>query len=166
MKSGIVKLACTLPDGHSELFSLRYPGQLVEGCAYALRAPYPVSAFTITPCQMHRIEAQRMIEAMRESAELANFIVRLQCIDLYNTAVVLAEMKTLRLHDRIERLLWDLAAVIGTRKADGSTHLVVPLSDGEMAQLLGFSVVHLKRSRKYLEDIGRLRQEGRQDGLV
>ncbi len=101
-----------------------------------------------------------MLAAMRDNAELANFIVRLQDIDLYNTAVALVEMKTLRPYDRLERLFWDLAAVVGNRRADHSMHVILPLSDKEIAQLLGFSVVHLKRSRKQLEDMGRLRREG------
>jgi len=92
--------------------------------------------------------------------ELANFIVRLQDIDLYNSAVALVEMKTLRPYDRLGRLLWDLAAVIGNRRADRSTHLILPLSDKEIAQLLGFSVVHMKRSRAQLEAMRRLRREG------
>lgn len=44
LESGIVKLAYTLPDGSTELLALRYPGQLVEDCAYFLRIQYPVSA--------------------------------------------------------------------------------------------------------------------------
>lgn len=160
LESGIVKLAYTLPDGSTQLFSLRYPGQLVEECAFVLRIPYPVSAFAVTRCQIYRIEAERMLGAMRENIELANFIVRLQDIDLYNSAVALVEMKTLRPYDRLGRLLWDLAAVIGNRRADRSTHLILPLSDKEIAQLLGFSVVHMKRSRAQLEAMRRLRREG------
>lgn len=136
------------------------PGQLVEDCAYVLGISYPLSAFTITPCQMYRIEARRMLDIMREQAEFANFIVYLQDIDLYNTAVALVEMKTLRPHERLNRFFWDLAAVIGDRRADGSMHVVLPLSDTEISQLLGFSLVHLKRSRKQLEGMRRLRREG------
>lgn len=159
LESGIVKLAYTLPDGTTELFSLRYPGQLVEGCANVLRIPYPLSAFTITPCELYRLDAQRMLSVMRQDAEFANFIVRLQDIDLYNTGVALVEMKTLRPHERLERFLWDLAAVIGYRKADGSVRLVLPLSEKEIAELLGLSVMHLERSRKKLEQTGRVRRQ-------
>lgn len=160
LERGIVKLAYTLPNGSTELLCLRYPGQFVEECAYVLGIPYPISAFTITPCHLYRIEARQMLETMRQNAEFANFIVHLQDVDLYNTAVALVEMKTLRPHERLDRFFWDLGAVIGDRRADGSIHLILPLSDNEIGQLLGFSVVHLKRSRKQLEDMGRLRHEG------
>jgi len=160
LESGIVKLAYTRPDGVMEMFGLRYPGQLLDNCAHALNIRYPVSAVAITSCQLYRIEAERMLVVMRESAELANFIVRLQDIDLYNMAVALVEIKMLRPYDRLERLFQDLAAVVGNRRTDRSTHLIVPLSDTEIGQLLGFSVVHLKRSRKQLEDMGRVRREG------
>lgn len=101
-----------------------------------------------------------MLEMLGQNAELANFVVQLQDIDLYNTAVALVEMKTLRAHERLDRFFWDIAVVIGDRRADQSMHLILPLSDKEIAQLLGFSVVHLKRSRQQLEDMGWLRREG------
>lgn len=45
---GIAKLTCDLPDGQHSLFALRYPGHILEECAYDLKLPYPVSAITVT----------------------------------------------------------------------------------------------------------------------
>lgn len=160
LETGIVKLVHTLPDGSTELFSLRYPGQFIEGSSHLLRIPHSFSAFTVTPCEIYRIEARRLLEAIRQIPELAQFILQVQGIELFNTAIALIEMKTLRPHERLVRCFWELASVIGKRRPDRSTHVILPLSDKEIAQLLGISLVHLKRSRKHLENLGRLRREG------
>jgi CRP-like cAMP-binding protein len=60
---GIVKLTCDLPDGQQSLFARRYPGQILEGCAYGLKLPYPVSATAVIPCEIHSLCVDRMIEA-------------------------------------------------------------------------------------------------------
>jgi len=74
-----------------------------------------------------------MLEVMRSNVEFTTFIVQLQSIDVYNASVVVVDTKTLRPHERLDRLLWDLAAVIGRRRSSHSIQVILPLSDKELA---------------------------------
>ncbi len=157
---GIVKLTCIFNDGQSYL-TLRYPGQFIEECAYDLDMPSPASATTITPCDIHRIDITRIREAERRNAEVNAFEKCVLKRDLYNMGIARAELRQLAPAERLERLLWELATVLGGRKMEGAVQFVLPLNNFEMAGLLGLSESHYKQIRGELELTGRLRRLGR-----
>lgn len=158
---GIVKLTCDLPDGKRSLFALRYPGQILEECAFDLKLPYPVSAATVLPCEIHRLEAGRMIEAAQRNPEVNAFENLVLKRNLYNEGVALVEFKTLPRDDLLERFLWNLAAVQGARARDGQVRFILPLRNIEMAEWLGISESHYKQMRAALEEAGVLQRDGK-----
>ncbi len=156
---GIVKLACDLPDGKQSVLTLRYPGQFVEECAYDLHIAYPVSAFTITPCELYRLDVARMREAEKHDPEVNAFEREVLKRDLYNLAVSNVELKVVPPVERFERFLWELATVLRVRRSGADVRFVSPLDNREMAELLGLSESHYKQVRSELEATGRLRRE-------
>lgn len=156
-----MKLTCDLPDGKQSLFALRYPGQILEECAYDLKLPYPVSGATVLPCDIHRLEVGRMIEAEQRNPEVNAFEKLVLKRDLYNEGVALVELKTLAPDEILERFLWELAAVQGAREGAGQARFTLPLHNIEMAEWLGISESHYKQMCTALEEAGVLQREGK-----
>ncbi len=162
---GIVKLTCILPNGRESMLTLRYPGQFVEECVYDLNLPSPVSATTIVPCEIHRVDIARMREAERRDPEVNAFAKYVLKRDLYNICRSNMELKSVRPAQRCERLLWELAAVLGSIRSGNPVQFVLPLDNLEMAEMLGLSESHYKKIRSELEESGVLHRQGRR-GVV
>jgi CRP-like cAMP-binding protein len=157
--TGIVKLTCDLPNGQESLLMLRYPGQFAEECTYDLQLPYPVTGTTITPCELHRLDLARMLEAEQKNPEVnafENFVLKR---DLYKVCMINIELKTLDSMDLLERALWEIATVQAGGKPKTPAEVALPLDNKEMAEWLGMSESHYKQTRTGLEEAGRLRRK-------
>ena len=162
LERGVVKLSCTLPNGQPTLLSLRLPGQLVGGtCFLLLSESYPVSATAATECRLCRIRSGSMQQELNRSPEAARFLLRQQSLDLYNQAVALVEAKTLNTSARFVQLVRQLTAVLAPDRARRPLRLPLPLSDAEMASLLGVTKEYFNRLKKQWQNEGRFRWEGR-----
>jgi CRP-like cAMP-binding protein len=158
---GMVKVTFSPPDGDKLLSRLRYPGQFVEQCACDLGVPSPVSATAIVPCEVHRIDLARINEARVRNLEVGAFEKYILKRDLYNAHAANIELQTLTPARRLERLLSQLATVLGAHRSSGPVEFVLPLDNVEMASILGLSQTHYKQIRGELEDQGRLGRQGR-----
>jgi len=152
---GIVKLTCDLPEGQQSLFALRYPGQILEECAYDLKLPYPVSAATIIPSEIYRLDVGRMIEEEQNNPEVNAFEKYVLKRDVYNERAALVECKALHPDEILERALWELAVAQGARETAGQVRFTLPLHNLEMAEWLGMSESHYKQTCIALEKKGR-----------
>lgn len=159
LASGILKLTYVSPNGQESLLALRYRGQFAEQCAYDLKLPYPVTGTTIIPCEIHRFEVARMVEAEQRDPEVNAFERYILKRDLYNACVANIELKTLPPTDLLEHVLWEIAASQGVRQSTTFAEFVLPLDNNEMAECLGMSATQFKQTRTALEDAGRLRRE-------
>lgn len=157
---GVVKLVFALPG--DELFlALRYPGQFVDYCSHDLGVAYSLSGITIVTSEIQRISLERVQGAQLQNPDLRVHQADLLRRDLYDLVASHLYFKLLSPVDRLERLLWELAAVIGQRDLMGTTRLVLPLSNCEMASLCAMSESHYKSVRRELQKTGRVRHEGR-----
>jgi Crp-like helix-turn-helix domain len=100
-------------------------------------------------------------EAEQRNAEMNAFQKYTLRQDLYNMCVANLQLKSLSPGERLDRLLCELAAVLGARRAAGSVQFVLPLDNLEMAELLALSESHYKQIRTDLERAGRLRRKQR-----
>ncbi len=162
LASGIVKLTHNLPNGRQCLLELRYPGDFVEHCANGLEALSPVTASTITPCNIYRLEIGRMADAAQRNPEVHAFEKHILKRDLYKAFIANLKLKTLSPIDRLEHALWEIARVRTQDRRTPRTEFVLPLSNSEMADWIGISESHYKQTRSELERAGRLqRMEGK-----
>lgn len=161
LASGLVKLACLLPNGGQVLLGLRLPGQFLEERAPLLGLPHAVTAVAVTPCQAYRIEAARLRRVLDQDLEANRALVSTLLHSLNDQAVALVELKALDATQRFERLLRDLAAVLCPTNGPAPVRLLLPLSDHELGELLGVSTGHVGRLKKQAVARGLLRRQGR-----
>lgn len=81
--------------------------------------------------------------------------------DLCGLAATHLALKALAPTEVLERLLWELASVLGGLTPQGAARLVLPFSNAEMADLCGLSESHYKEVRRELEETGRARHVAR-----
>jgi len=141
---GLVKLVGTLPSGRQTIVGLRFPGQWLDASAHLLRTSHPVSAIALVDCGICKIDADRFLAILGSNARAAGLFIENEAVDLHNVGVTLMEFKVLNAEQRLERLLTTLAFALGKESADGKTRrLRLPLSDSDIAELIGISAQHL-----------------------
>jgi CRP-like cAMP-binding protein len=75
--------------------------------------------------------------------------------------VALVEAKTLNTLERFTLLVQQLAAVLEVPRTQRPLRLPLPLSDGEMASLLGVTKEYFSRRKRHWESEGHFHWEGR-----
>lgn len=158
---GVVKLLYSSPDGGQHLLGLRYPGDLIGDWWLGLRMHCPFSAITAVPCEIHRIDSAQIRERARRDRNAEHFHIETLQRDLCSLAATHLALKGLAPTDILERLLWELASVLGGLAAQGPARLVLPFSNAEMADLCGLSESHYKEVRRELQETGRVRHLAR-----
>lgn len=158
---GIVKLAYSSPEGGQHLLGLRYPGDLVGDWWLDLGMHCPFSAITAVPCELHRVDSAKLREGAIRDRNAQHFQIETLQRDLCSLAATHLALKALAPTDILERLLWELASVLGGLASQGAARLVLPFSNAEMADLCGLSESHYKEVRRELEDAGRIRRLAR-----
>jgi len=158
---GIVKLVYSSPDGGQHLLGLRYPGDLIGDWWLDLRMHCPFSAITAVPCEIHHVDSAQIRERARRDRNAEHFHIETLQRDLCSLAATHLALKGLAPTDILERLLWELASVLGGLASEGPARLVLPLNNAEMADLCGLSESRYKEVRRELEETGRLRHLAR-----
>jgi len=159
LESGVVKLVRTCHQtGSKRLVSLCYPGQIIGTTEPVTSWPHDVLAIAVTACKVYRVEAEKLRELIKSDAQAAYVIVQLQEYELNLLLATVYQMKVLWPHERLERLFRELAMVLNPWQTGSRKHLVIPLSSKELAELLGISFVHLKRSLSRLERAGKVKK--------
>ncbi len=158
---GIVKLVWLSPDGNQHLLGLRYPGDLIGDWWLHLRMRCPLSAITVVPCEIHRVDAAQIRDGARRDLNVEHFHVETLQRDLCGLAATHLALKDLVPTDFLERLLWELASVLEGLGSRGTARLVLPFSNAEMADLCGLSESRYKEVRRELQETGRVRHVAR-----
>jgi CRP-like cAMP-binding protein len=158
---GIVKMVFSFSDGSNKLLGLRYPGQLIGDWWLDLNMNCPFTAVTTVPCEIYRLDIKQMREAQRRNRSVGDFHREMLERDICNLAATHLELKGLAPTEILERLFWELAAVLEGLESRGTARLVLPLSNMEMADLCGLSESHYKEVRRELEDTGKLKHLAR-----
>ena len=161
LMSGLVILTCDAGDGSEGVLGLRFPGQVLDYCAHGFGMPYPVSAATIERSILCRVPLAAFATKMQSNIHAANFFERLLRIDLYSAAMFIGDLKTATPSDRFEGFLRFYADATGQASTIGSLGVLVPLRDGQLAELIGLSERHFKRVTRQLQMSGRLQLKGR-----
>jgi CRP-like cAMP-binding protein len=158
---GIVKLVYTSPDGAQHLLGLRYPGHLIGDWWLDLPMHCPFSAITAVGCEIHRADFAQMRERVQRDRYAQHFHRETLERDVCSLAATHLALKGLEPTEILERLLWELASVLGGLGSQGAARLVLPFGNAEMADLCGLSESHHKEVRRELEETGRVKHLAR-----
>jgi CRP/FNR family transcriptional regulator, cyclic AMP receptor protein len=156
---GLVLLYCDLPDGSESVVGIRLPGQIVEQYTHECGFSNPVSARTLIPSVVYRVSALELHRRKNLNPDVLAYFERMLRMDLSSAIFSIVEIRRSTPDCRLERLLRLLAAVLGTRRA-GELYIPVPLSDEQLAEMVGCSPRHFQRLKKMMRQSGRLRSGG------
>lgn len=161
LTEGLILLTYSATQGENEsALGLRFPGQIIEQCAHVLETPYPVSARAILNCQFLRISASELRKRELHDPDVARFFQRTLSSDLFRAALFIVHLKSATPAERLNRLLYILAAIMETPPVSGRLPIHMPLTDQQTAEILGVSARHLKRVKKEMQEQGFLRFSG------
>lgn len=156
INEGLIKLSCNLADGGQTILALRFPGHFLGRLGPISGNPHSLTATAVVDSALFRIPAHDLRKIVREKAEAAEFIISILEDDLDNTSGDLIDQKTLTTSQMFERQFLRLASSSGSRDRGRRTSSRMPLSGGEMADLIGVSAEHLSRIKKRMINDGRL----------
>lgn len=142
LKSGIVRLTKSLPDGRRQVTGFLYPGHFL-GLGDELR--YSYSAEAVTSATLCRIERDRLKELFVELPELEHRMLAIASREIADTQkqLLLLGRKTAR-----ERVASFLADTVREARARGWTTgpLELPMSRADISDYLGLTIETVSRT--------------------
>lgn len=160
LERGLVKVLFAGPGGEQVIAQICVTPGTVIGDACAILGQHFVSALVGTShARLRRIPAERLIEQVRDNHELSWHLHRSHCRRQAELLDRAAQLGYLTVRQRVEQLIWDLAAgcdLLPTRKG---LRMELPLKYRELAQLISVSPEHLCRTLALLEKEGLILRE-------
>lgn len=156
--SGALKVAAVDAGGNEQILALVHPAGFI-GEMFTPFAHHDVVALTESRlCTFARADIERAIEAY---PALARALLRRSQADLLATRTLLELTGHASAEARLAALLHDFAA----SASDSSCHLAarfeLPLTRGEIGNMLGLTIETVSRKLGELEELGAIRREGK-----
>lgn len=153
--SGVLKLVASTADGREQIVGLLYPADFV-GQPYAEQADFTVTALTDAElCVFPRIPFERVLE---DHARMERLLLQrtLQALsDARGRMLTLARKSA---EEKIAGFLLDIAARAGATgcrgSADGPVTFDLPLTRGQIADVLGLTIETVSRQMAKLKAAG------------
>lgn len=148
---GLVKLAHVTPDGKEVIVGLRSSGKVLGGSSAILGEAYPVSAVTLTPCNLRCIPATILTQALRTDSVVVNYLLRESSREVLDQLSQLIDSGLPAPH-RLKRLLARFAREISETHWPAEARVPLLLKHWEIAQMIGVTPQHLSRLLKDIQD--------------
>lgn len=160
VERGAVRLSSVTADGREIVVAVLGSGD-VFGEAALLGEPSPVDARSIGPSILIGFESALLPYVFRENPLTGTELLRLVAARLHRTERALGEALTSDLATRIALRLRELAESHGS-PATGGTRIALPLTQEELARMVGASREAVNRSLKTLVSRNLVRTAGRE----
>ena len=156
--SGALKVSAIDVDGNEQILSLVHPAGFV-GEMFAPFAHYDVVALTESKlCTFAKAD----IEAgLTSYPALTRALLRRSQEDLYATRSLLELTAHASAEARLAAMLWDFARAASHSPCHAVEEFELPLTRGEIANMLGLTIETVSRKLGDLEDIGAIRRKGK-----
>ncbi len=162
LQSGVMKISATTQAGEAAIVGLLYPGDFV-GRPFANSAGHDVIALTdVTLCSFPR---SRFEEALRNHREMEMLLLQRTMAELDRARDWLVKMGRATAGARVAGFLDDLSRQLGMQGCAAPEVLDLPLSRGEIAELLGLTIETVSRQFSRLRSAGAIELPGGR-GLV
>lgn len=156
--SGALKVSAIDADGNEQILSLVHPSGFI-GELFAPFAHYDVVALTKSQlCTFARADLERAIETY---PSLARALLRRTQEDLLATRGLLELTGNANAEARLASLLSDFAAAASQTSCHPAREFELPLTRGEIANMLGLTIETVSRKLKGLEDMGAIMRKGK-----
>lgn len=161
--SGVACLYERLPDGNRQIFAFQYPGDFCDLNRHVMhKSAQEIAVAAITECSTGSIE----------NAVLEELIVRFPLLGLalwrstVLEATALRESLLSRRHTALQHVAHLLCEQLARRAVIGIDDPSIPVSQVDLADAAGLSVVHINRTFKDLQWMGLLSKAGRSMKVV
>ncbi len=156
--SGALKVSAIDADGNEQILSLVHPSGFV-GELFAPFAHHDVVALTESKlCSFGRRDIERALE---DYPALARALLRRSQEDLLATRSLLELTANASAEARLAALLHDFAAAASHSPCHLAKEFELPLTRGEIANMLGLTIETVSRKFGELEELGAIRRKGK-----
>lgn len=155
---GALKVAAYDRDGNEQILALVHPSGFI-GEMFAPFARHDVVALTDSQlCVFAQGDINRAIE---DFPALARALLRRSQEDLHSARSLLELTAHGNAEARLAALLYDFARAASDSPCHPARSFELPLSRGEIANMLGLTIETVSRKLGYLEEIGAIRRNGK-----
>ncbi|WP_439534936.1 Crp/Fnr family transcriptional regulator [Polymorphobacter sp.] len=142
LQTGVMKIAATTSDGEAAIVGLLYPGDFI-GRPFAGSAGHDIVALTdVMLCSFSRV---RFEEALRDHQQMESLLLQRTMAELDRAREWLVKMGRANAGARVAGFLDDLTRRLDMLGCTGPQALELPLSRGEIAELLGLTIETVSR---------------------
>lgn len=158
VEQGLLKLVRLDAAGCDSIVGLRTAGGFIGAEAVLLDQPHSVTAITLSPCLLSRMDAEAFRERVRSNPEFSWHLHVTHSRELHAETVQRADFATLPAKDRLIRVFERLAGdeVVG----DQPVTVRLPLKQWEIARLISVTPQYVCQLMAQLEEDGMLERHG------
>lgn len=154
---GALKVTCTGHDGDERILSLVHPAGFI-GELFQPFAQYDVVA--LTDVQLCTFSRASMEQAIDRYAVLAQALLRRSQEDLHNSRKLLELTGKHGAAEKVAGLVMAMAQAASDSPCHPARHFELPLTRGEMANMLGLTIETVSRQLSKMEKNGAIRRNG------
>lgn len=156
--TGALKISSNDRDGNEQILALVHPSGFI-GEMFAPFASHDVVA--LTDSQLCTFPKKDMERAIEEYPALARALLRRSQEDLHKTRSLLELTAHGSAEARLAALVHDFARAASDSPCHPAQEFELPLTRGEMANMLGLTIETVSRKLGELEEIGAIRRKGK-----
>ncbi|MEZ5828602.1 MAG: Crp/Fnr family transcriptional regulator [Hyphomicrobiales bacterium] len=164
VRSGILALHVTLPEGLRQVVAILYPGDVVPSAF----APPHASAFltAMSVGEVLRLRSKTFSELVATDSDVARYFQDAAARQAARQGIHLAAVGRFDCQQRVATYLTELALRIGVRAPGGGLTFEMPLSRTDLADYLGLNADTLSRTMSRLRASGLISFQDRQHAVV
>lgn len=164
--SGQIKIRVGGEGGGKEaVLALLGPGEVLGELALLDGKERSADAIAMVPTTLLSLQRRDFVDAIKRRPEVAIGVLSVLCARLRRTSVAVEDRYLLNFSARLAKTLLSLAASGGAATAPG-TVVVLPMSQGAMASMIGCSRETLNKQLHVWQDAGLIRVRRRQITLL
>jgi CRP-like cAMP-binding protein len=155
---GVVKLVYVDEEGRELTVGLRLKGWMLGSASVILEKPSPVAAFTMTPCYLQRLDAPTFLEMLGGNSTLSSWLHKMHSQEVFDHLVAFTQANALSARRRLEHILAQFVQPLEGNAQGTDVRIRLPLSQRDLAGLVGITPEHLSRLFRQLVDDGLIRR--------
>ena len=159
LEEGCAKTVRSFED-REVIVSVRMSGWLLGAISTLSGAPeHVLSVETLAPCVLRPIALERFRELARTDLTVCSWLLELMAAESAHH-LSLATLRGERAEARLKRTLIDLAQLDGRATSDGAVRIMVPVTQADIASMVGVRAAPLSRMLAELGRQGLIRRVG------
>ncbi|MBX5436417.1 MAG: Crp/Fnr family transcriptional regulator [Alicyclobacillaceae bacterium] len=155
IRRGLIKVLKVDEEGREHIVSILGAGQMFPHVGFFQEGPYPATAQAMESSILLSIRTSQFDTLLTEHPDIARKVMRVMGQKILQLQAKLQELAVYDSRQRVEALIRHFVEEHGTRQPDG-VHLKLPVTHGEMAQMIGMT----------RESVNRIWNQLRREGVL